>query len=124
MQIYIVASDTSADKGEQGVQSEGLLVLVQPQLPNLSQLWLSALRDHALLLLPSSKLNFEALICNVMVLGQNVHFKLFAICCAMKHKKLTFKIKNQSTNDVPQILFGILITVMQYFCRFLKSTTT
>jgi hypothetical protein len=58
MQIYIVASDTSADKGEQGVQSEGLLVLVQPQLPNLSQLWLSALRDHALLLLPSSKLNF------------------------------------------------------------------
>jgi hypothetical protein len=56
VQIYIVASDTSADKDEQGVQSEGLLVLVQPQLPNLSQLWLSALRDHALLLLPSSKL--------------------------------------------------------------------
>jgi hypothetical protein len=53
-----VASDTSADKGEQGVQSEGLLVLVQPQLPNLSQLWLSALRDHALLLLPSSKKNY------------------------------------------------------------------
>jgi HEAT repeat-containing protein 5 len=56
-QIYIVAigSTKSGDKTDDFVQSEGLLVLVQPELPNLSKLWLSALRDHALLLLPASK---------------------------------------------------------------------
>ncbi|XP_059488458.1 HEAT repeat-containing protein 5B isoform X2 [Neocloeon triangulifer] len=55
-EIYIVAigSSESGDRPEDDVQSEGLLVLVQPELPNLSQLWLSALRDHALLLLPSN----------------------------------------------------------------------
>jgi len=38
--------------GEFEFQSESLLSLVQPELLSLSQHWLSALRDHALLSLP------------------------------------------------------------------------
>lgn len=38
--------------GEFEFQSESLLSLVQPELPSLSQYWLAALRDHALLSLP------------------------------------------------------------------------
>lgn len=38
--------------GEFEFQSESLLSLVQPELPSLSQHWLAALRDHALLALP------------------------------------------------------------------------
>lgn len=40
------------DFGEFAFQSESLLSLVQPELLSLSQHWLSALRDHALLSLP------------------------------------------------------------------------
>lgn len=40
------------DFGEFEFQSESLLSLVQPELLSLSQHWLSALRDHALLSLP------------------------------------------------------------------------
>ncbi|CAB3385925.1 Hypothetical predicted protein [Cloeon dipterum] len=55
-EIYIVAigSTKSDERIEDDVQREGLLQLVKPELPNLSQLWLSALRDHALLLLPQN----------------------------------------------------------------------
>ncbi|XP_014207871.1 HEAT repeat-containing protein 5B [Copidosoma floridanum] len=38
--------------GEFEFQNESLLSLVQPELPSLSQHWLAALRDHALLSLP------------------------------------------------------------------------
>ncbi|KAJ8688360.1 hypothetical protein QAD02_024155 [Eretmocerus hayati] len=40
------------DFGDFEFQNESLLSLVQPELPSLSQHWLSALRDHALLSLP------------------------------------------------------------------------
>ncbi|XP_031777136.1 HEAT repeat-containing protein 5B isoform X2 [Nasonia vitripennis] len=40
------------DFGEFEFQKESLLSLVQPELPSLSQHWLAALRDHALLSLP------------------------------------------------------------------------
>lgn len=40
------------DFGDFEFQSESLLSLVQPELLSLSQHWLSALRDHALLSLP------------------------------------------------------------------------
>lgn len=40
------------DFGDFEFQSESLLNLVQPELLSLSQHWLSALRDHALLSLP------------------------------------------------------------------------
>ena len=42
--------------GEFEFQSESLLSLVQPELPSLSQHWLAALRDHALLSLPPGKI--------------------------------------------------------------------
>lgn len=41
--------------GEFEFQSESLLSLVQPELPSLSQYWLAALRDNALLSLPPGK---------------------------------------------------------------------
>lgn len=44
------------DFGEFEFQSESLLSLVQPELLSLSQHWLSALRDHALLSLPPGKI--------------------------------------------------------------------
>lgn len=43
------------DFGEFEFQKESLLSLVQPELPSLSQHWLAALRDHALLSLPPGK---------------------------------------------------------------------
>lgn len=46
------------DFGEFEFQSESLLSLVQPELLSLSQHWLSALRDHALLSLPPGKILF------------------------------------------------------------------
>lgn len=46
------------DFGEFEFQSESLLSLVQPELLSLSQHWLSALRDHALLSLPPGILRF------------------------------------------------------------------
>lgn len=42
-----------ADFGDFESQGESLLSLVKPELNNLSQHWLAALKDHALLLLPS-----------------------------------------------------------------------
>ncbi|KAG7212607.1 hypothetical protein KM043_012898 [Ampulex compressa] len=46
-------SDTDAEEfGEYEFQTESLLSLVQPELLSLSQYWLAALRDHALLSLP------------------------------------------------------------------------
>lgn len=47
--------------GEFEFQSESLLSLVQPELPSLSQYWLAALRDHALLSLPPGKTKNELL---------------------------------------------------------------
>ncbi|XP_012280989.1 HEAT repeat-containing protein 5B isoform X2 [Orussus abietinus] len=44
--------DDSEDFGEFEYQNESLLSLVQPELLSLSQYWLAALRDHALLSLP------------------------------------------------------------------------
>lgn len=41
--------------GDYESQSESLLSLVQPELPSLSQHWLAALRDHALLSLPAGE---------------------------------------------------------------------
>lgn len=46
------AETNEEDFGEFEFQSESLLSLVQPELLSLSQHWLSALRDHALLSLP------------------------------------------------------------------------
>lgn len=48
-----VADENNEEEfGEFEFQSESLLSLVQPELFSLSQHWLSALRDHALLSLP------------------------------------------------------------------------
>ncbi|XP_053700963.1 HEAT repeat-containing protein 5A [Synchiropus splendidus] len=47
-QVYIVAVQSSS-----GSESAALLQLVQSDLPRLSGLWLAALQDHALLMLPS-----------------------------------------------------------------------
>lgn len=46
-------SDEAGDFGDFESQGESLLSLVKPELNNLSQHWLAALKDHALLLLPS-----------------------------------------------------------------------
>lgn len=47
------------DFGEFEFQSESLLSLVQPELLSLSQHWLSALRDHALLSLPPGIIEYN-----------------------------------------------------------------
>ncbi|KAK4872023.1 hypothetical protein RN001_016147 [Aquatica leii] len=46
-------SNTDNEFGEFEYKGESLLTLVQPELVSLSQYWLAALRDHALLSLPS-----------------------------------------------------------------------
>lgn len=46
-------SDEAGDFGDFESQGESLLALVKPELANLSQHWLAALKDHALLLLPA-----------------------------------------------------------------------
>ncbi|KAM9777521.1 HEAT repeat-containing protein 5A [Neosynchiropus ocellatus] len=53
-QVYIVAVQSSRRRPADGSDSEpaGLLQLVQSELPRLSRLWLAALQDHALLMLP------------------------------------------------------------------------
>lgn len=52
------------DFGEFEFQSESLLSLVQPELLSLSQHWLSALRDHALLSLPPGLIHYNIIIQN------------------------------------------------------------
>ena len=47
--------------GDFEFQCESLLSLVQPELPSLSQHWLAALRDHALLSLPPGKHYFTSI---------------------------------------------------------------
>lgn len=47
------------DFGEFEFQSESLLSLVQPELLSLSQHWLAALRDHALLSLPPGIIEYN-----------------------------------------------------------------
>lgn len=43
------------DVGDEGdvLPADSLITLVQPELPCLSRLWLAALRDYALLMLPA-----------------------------------------------------------------------
>ncbi len=53
----ITADNDAGDFGEFESQGESLLSLVKPELNNLSQNWLAALKDHALLLLPSEFAN-------------------------------------------------------------------
>lgn len=65
-----VPSNISPDKDEEDFgdfesKGESLLNLVQPELMSLSQHWLAALRDHALLSLPPGK-NFNSLWWNTM----------------------------------------------------------
>jgi len=65
-----VPSNISPDKDEEDFgdfefKGESLLNLVQPELMSLSQHWLAALRDHALLSLPPGK-NFNCLWYNTM----------------------------------------------------------
>lgn len=48
-----LGGDEGTEFGEFESRGESLLSLVQPELVNLSQHWLAALKDHALLLLPS-----------------------------------------------------------------------
>lgn len=48
-----IDDDNSEDFGKFEFQTESLLSLVQPELLSLSQYWLAALKDHALLSLPS-----------------------------------------------------------------------
>lgn len=47
-----IDDDNCEDFGKFEFQTESLLSLVQPELLSLSQYWLAALRDHALLSLP------------------------------------------------------------------------
>lgn len=65
-QVYIVAVDREIEsyrdpqkdgetEDEYGHRGESLLSLVKPELENLSRHWFNALRDHALLSLPSGK---------------------------------------------------------------------
>lgn len=51
--IQSTSTADAADFGDFESQGESLLSLVKPELGNLSQHWLAALKDHALLLLPS-----------------------------------------------------------------------
>lgn len=48
---------TGEEFGEFEFQNESLLSLVQPELLSLSQYWLAALRDHALLSLPPGNID-------------------------------------------------------------------
>lgn len=48
----IAPASTDSDFGDFESRGESLLSLVKPELDNLSQHWLAALKDHALLLLP------------------------------------------------------------------------
>jgi hypothetical protein len=52
----ITADKDEEDFGDFEFRGESLLNLVQPELVSLSQHWLAALRDHALLSLPPGKL--------------------------------------------------------------------
>ncbi|XP_037035883.1 HEAT repeat-containing protein 5B isoform X5 [Bradysia coprophila] len=53
----INTDNDNGDFGDFESQGESLLSLVKPELDNLSQNWLAALKDHALLLLPSEFAN-------------------------------------------------------------------
>lgn len=53
-----IDDSNSEDFGKFEFQTESLLSLVQPELLSLSQYWLAALRDHALLSLPPGIMNF------------------------------------------------------------------
>lgn len=52
MNYIVTTTDDSNDFGDFESRGESLLSLVKPELDNLSQHWLAALKDHALLLLP------------------------------------------------------------------------
>ena len=65
------ANDNDDGFGSFAFQSESLRSLVQPELLSLSQHWLSALRDHALLSLPPGKI-FVIL---VIFYQQSVHLE-------------------------------------------------
>lgn len=68
-----IDDDNSEDFGKFEFQTESLLSLVQPELLSLSQYWLAALKDHALLSLPSGIINFYIIhnIINYMFLCNN-----------------------------------------------------
>lgn len=53
-----INDNNSEDFGKFEFQTESLLSLVQPELLSLSQYWLAALKDHALLSLPSGMTSF------------------------------------------------------------------
>lgn len=53
-----VVNDNDDEFGAFVYQGESLLTLVKPELVSLSQYWLAALKDHAILLLPAGKLLF------------------------------------------------------------------
>lgn len=53
-----IDDNNSEDFGKFEFQTESLLSLVQPELLSLSQYWLAALKDHALLSLPSGMTRF------------------------------------------------------------------
>lgn len=61
--LSLISSETSNknnddDFGDFEYRGESLLTLVQPELVSLSQYWLAALKDHALLSLPTGKFIF------------------------------------------------------------------
>lgn len=49
---YINTNETNDDFGSYEGQNDNLLTLIHPELEMLSKNWQSALKDHALLLLP------------------------------------------------------------------------
>lgn len=51
--------EDDSEFGEFEFRGESLLTLVQPELISLSQHWLAALRDHALLSLPPGDINYK-----------------------------------------------------------------
>lgn len=59
---YVEDSIDDEDYGEFESKGESLLKLVEPELENLGENWLAALKDHALLSLPPGKTIFFYLI--------------------------------------------------------------
>lgn len=65
-----IADNNDDEFGDFVYQGESLLTLVKPELVSLSQYWLAALRDHALLSLPAGK--FQLTITNLLITSNRI----------------------------------------------------
>lgn len=80
-----IDDDNSEDFGKFEFQTESLLSLVQPELLSLSQYWLAALKDHALLSLPSGMMSFYIIrnflnymfLCNTFIIINQYFIRIF-----------------------------------------------